>query len=60
MGEMKLRSPETMSRYVADITRARKSIYVYCDVVQPQMGGDTDTKLLRTVPIKGKIGKVMT
>ena len=36
------------------------SIYVYCDIVQPQVVGDTNVKLLRTVPIEGKMGDVVT
>ena len=51
---------KTISPYVADITGAMNSIYVYCDIVQPQVVGDTNVKLLRTVPIEGKMGDVVT
>ena len=50
----------TVSPYVVDISGAMNSIYVYCDLVQPQIVGDTNAKLLRTVPIEGKMGDVVT
>ena len=34
-----------------NISGARSSIYVYCDIVQSQVVGDTIAKLLRSVPI---------
>ena len=51
---------KTVSPYVADITGAMNSIYVYCDIVYPQVVGDSNVKLLRTVPIEGKMGEVVT
>ena len=48
---------KTVSPYAADITGTMNSIYVYCDIVQPQVVGDT---MLRTVPIEGKMGDVVT
>ena len=50
----------TVSPYVADITRTMNSIYVYCDIVQQQVVGDSNVKLLRTVPIEGEMGEVVT
>ena len=51
---------ETVSPYVADVTGAMNSIFVYCDSVQPQVVGDANVPLLRTVPIEGKMDDVVT
>ena len=51
---------KTVSPYVADINGAMNSIYAYCDIVQPQVVGGSNVKLLRTVPIEGKKGDVVT
>ena len=51
---------DTTSPYVVDITGAMNTIYVYCDIVQPQVIGDTNASLLRTVSIEGKAGEVVT
>ena len=50
----------TVSPYVSDINSARSSIYVYCDIVQSQVVGDTIAKLLRSVPIEGGNGEAVT
>jgi len=49
----------TESPYVADLT-SMTAIYVYCDVVQPQVVGDTSAQLLRSIPVEGKSGDVIT
>ena len=36
------------------------SIYVYCDIVQPQIVGNTMVLLLRTIPVSGNSGDVIT
>ena len=51
---------ETVSPYVADVTGAMNSIFVYCDSVQPQVVGDANVPLLRTVPIERKMDDVVT
>ena len=51
---------KTASPYVADMNGAMNSIYPYCDIVQPQVVGDQNVKLLRVVPIEGKKGDVVT
>ena len=53
-------SKTTISPYVGDITASINTIYVYCDIVQPQVVGDANVKLLRSVPIDGEVGKVVT
>ena len=49
-----------MSPYFADATGAMNSIFVNCDLVQPQVVGDANVLLLRAVPIEGKMGDVVT
>ena len=36
------------------------SLYVYCDVIEPRVVGDSQTPLLRIVPAKGKYGELIT
>jgi hypothetical protein len=36
------------------------AIYVCCDIVQPQIVGNTSAKLLKSIPVKGKLGDVIT
>ena len=40
--------------YTADITRGFNALYVYCDLCEPQIVGDTFAPLLRTVFISGR------
>ena len=48
----------TESPYVADLTTI-STIYVYCDIVQPQIVGDTSTQLLKSIPAEGKFGDII-
>ena len=43
----------TESPYVANLPLT-STIYIYCDIVKPQIVGDTNAKLLRSVPVRGK------
>ena len=36
------------------------SLYVYCDVVEPRVVGDSLTPLLRIVPVEGEHGEIVT
>ena len=47
------------SPYIADLFRIT-AIYVYCDIVQPQIVGDTSAPSLRTIPVSEKSGEVIT
>ena len=47
------------SPYVADL-QIISTIYVYNNIVQPQIVGDTSAKLLKTIPVEGKYGDVIT
>jgi hypothetical protein len=49
----------TTSPYVTDL-HGLMTIYVYCHIVQPQIVGDTNAKLLRSVPVEGKMGDGVT
>jgi hypothetical protein len=49
----------TISPYVADL-HGSMTIYVYCNIVQPQIVGDTNARLLRSVPVEGKMGDIVT
>ena len=44
---------------VVDMTQGLNSLYVYTDVVQPRVVGDSLVPLLRSVPIKGKPGDMV-
>ena len=48
----------TTSPYVADLN-GTAMIYFYCDIVQPQVVGDTNAKLIKSVPVQGKMGEVV-
>ena len=47
------------SPYVAEL-QSITSIYVYCDIVQPQAVGNTNVPQLRTVPVTVKSGELIT
>ena len=49
----------TVSPYVADL-HGSITIYVYCNIVQPQVVGDRKVNLLRSIPVEGKMGEVLT
>jgi hypothetical protein len=49
----------TASSYVTDL-HGLLTIYVYCNIVQPQVVGDVSAKLLRTIPVEGKMDDVVT
>lgn len=48
----------TTHRY--DITHGFRSLYVYCDICEPQFVGDVMVPLLRTVAIQGERGDYVT
>ena len=49
----------TVSPYVVDLCDM-STIHIYCDVVHPQIVGDTNAKLLRSIQVEGKSGNVIT
>jgi hypothetical protein len=48
----------TVSPYLVDLA-AVSNIYVYCDIVEPQIVGDTSVRLLKSIPVQGKFGDVI-
>lgn len=48
----------TESPFVADLFGIT-TIYVYCNIVQPQIVGNTNVYLLRAIPVSGKSGDVI-
>ncbi len=48
----------TVSPYLVDLA-AVSTIYVYCDIVEPQIVGDTSVRLLKSIPVQGKFGDVI-
>ncbi len=45
---------------VIDIRQGFYSLYVYCNLIEPQMVGDALAPLLRIVPIRGQTGDLVT
>ena len=45
-----------LAKYPPDLTAGFNTIFVYSDIVQPQVVGNTLVPLLRTVPTEGKYG----
>ena len=50
------RDSVTVAKYPPDITSGFNTLYVYCDLIQPQIVGNVLAPLLRTVPISGDYG----
>ena len=59
-GETTLISESMESSYAADINIARGNLFVYSDVVEPQILGDVFAPLLRIVQTQGKEGSLIT
>ena len=47
------------SPYISDLS-VLSAIYVYCDIVEPQVVGDTNAQLLRSIPLEGKFGDIIS
>lgn len=47
----------TTAEHEADLDLGFHSLYIYCDVVQPQVVGDTQVPLIRIIPVEGKDGE---
>ena len=56
--DIKIITRTTESPYVADLTIV-STIYVYCDIVEPQIVGDTSAQLLKSIPAEGKFGDII-
>ena len=53
-----LKKKTTESPYVADLTTV-STIYVYCDIVEPQIVGDTSAQLLKSIPAEGRFSDII-
>ena len=56
--DLKIITKTTVSPNVTDLTVV-STIYVYCDIVDPQVVGDTSAQLLKSIPAEGKFGDVI-
>ena len=57
-GDLKIRKSKE-SAYVAEL-HTITSIYVYCNIVKPQIVGNTTVPLLRSIAVSGNSGDVIT
>ena len=57
-GDIKVRK-SSESPYLSDLHDIA-SIFIYCNIVQPQIVGNTSVPLLRTIAVSGKSGDVIT
>ncbi len=51
--------PYTLADYPPDITGGFTDLYIYTDLIEPQIVGDSETQLLRIVPLRGEFGDVV-
>ena len=58
VNDLKIITKTTVSPYITDLTVV-SMIYVYCDIVEMQVVGDTSVQLLKSIPAKGKFGDVI-
>ncbi len=56
--EIKL-TKTTESPYVADLFNV-ETIYLYCDIFEPQIVGDSNVRLLKSIPVHGKSGDIIS
>ncbi len=57
--DAQLSNQETLAKYPPDLRAGMTSLYIYCDIIAPQLVGDTRTNLLRVVPLRGLPGEVI-
>ena len=53
-------SKSTKAPFVSDINVGMQSLFIYLNIVEPQIVGDVQASLLRIVPAQGKKGDVIT
>ena len=56
--DIKIITKTAESPYVADLTIV-STIYVYCDIVEPQIVENTSAQLLKSIPAEGKFGDII-
>ena len=52
--------PPVKASYPPDLRGGIDSIYVYCDICEPQIIGDTYEHILRILPVSGHYGEIVT
>ena len=52
--------PGKYAEYAPDMRAGIDALYVYCDLCEPQIVGDTQEPLLRIVPVHGKHGEIIS
>jgi hypothetical protein len=50
----------TLAKYAPDFRARVDNLHVFCDIVQPQIVGNMMLPLLRTVPVSGKFGDMVS
>ena len=56
---IRLSGDTVTSTFIADVNRGLQTLFVHCNLVQPQLVGDQSVPLLRTVAVKGHAGDVV-
>ena len=54
--QISINPPVHQGSFAMDMTRGIDSIYVYTDIIQTKLVGDSCVPLLRVVPVEGKFG----
>ena len=54
-----LKNLSLLSPFVADVNRGLRSLFIHCNIVQPQLVGDQYVPLIRTVAVTGKTDDVV-
>ena len=49
----------TVAKHSPDLRGGIDSLYVYCDICEPQIVGNTMERLLRIIPVKGTYGDIV-
>ncbi len=50
---------ETLAKYPPDLRAGMDSLFIYCNLISPQLVGDTCAKLLKVVPLQGSPGDIV-
>ena len=55
----KLTSNRVVAKYPPDLRAGCDSLYIYCDLIEPQLVGNKREQLLRIVPVSGSYGEIV-
>jgi len=59
-GEKEIIKKTTTAKREADLELGFHNLYIYCDLVQPQLVGDSQVPLIRVIPVEGNDGDRIT